>query len=307
MPILPIGELVQMLGYSMQWSGKKCKLVGRTGDTTELKVRQNCPVLTESQALNLISKLEDVKLRNLEKTVAETNGRVQAAALRLDEGWFHKMVRYMKSGRAKAGVQSIKESYHFQEIPEDSLSGVAVDFHEGTMWELLKKLGCWNRARRKALLEAKEVVIHLFSGQHEKKALWWLKKDGYFVLSVDIQNGLDSQAPDLCDQDGNRMVLMIWSRRRSDWSTRIPGTFAALCFVFLHSAATAGRVLKEQEMREVAFFFEQPADPDEYLDENLNFMVECRPFGQLRCGFGTVRRLSYGWLALINFRWGIPP
>ena len=86
MPILPMGELVQTLGYSMQWSGKRCKLVGRAGDVMELNVRQNCPVLAEAQALNLISKLEDVKLRNLEKNVVETKGRVQAAAMKLDEG-----------------------------------------------------------------------------------------------------------------------------------------------------------------------------------------------------------------------------
>ena len=39
-------------------------------------------------------------------------------------------------------------------------------------------------------------------------------------------------------------------------------------FVFLHAASTAGRVIVGEEMREVAFFLEQPADPDEYLDEN---------------------------------------
>ena len=141
MPILPMGELVQTLGYSMQWSGKRCKLVGRAGDVIELNVRQNCPVLTEGQALNLISKLEDLKLRNLEKTVVETKGRVQAAALKLDEGWFQKMLRYVASGKAEDGVQAIKESHHFQEIPDESLRGVAMDFHDVTMWELLKKLG----------------------------------------------------------------------------------------------------------------------------------------------------------------------
>ena len=40
-------------------------------------------------------------------------------------------------------------------------------------------------------------------------------------------------------------------------------------FVFLHSAATAGRVLNEEvKVKEVAFFVEQPADPDEYLDKD---------------------------------------
>ena len=38
-------------------------------------------------------------------------------------------------------------------------------------------------------------------------------------------------------------------------------------FIFLHSAATAGKVLNEAvEEKEVAFFVEQPADPNEYLE-----------------------------------------
>ena len=39
-------------------------------------------------------------------------------------------------------------------------------------------------------------------------------------------------------------------------------------FVFLHGASTAGRVLTKEEIREVGFFLEQPADPDEYLDDD---------------------------------------
>ena len=258
--------------------------------------------MTEAQALNLISKLEDVKLNNLERNVVETKGRVQAAALKLDEGWFQKMLRYVASGKVEDGVQAIKESYHFQGIPEDSLRGVAIDVHDVTMWELLKKLGCWNRSRRKSLMDAKAVVVHLFSGLHEKKALQRLEKDGYFVLSVDIQNGLDIRNDLLwallfklaasgrvtaviggppCRTfsilrhrpPGPRPLRSRWQpyglddlepeeRRLVDQDT---GYFCRL--VFLHAASTAGRVLNKEEMREVGFFLEQPADPDEYLDE----------------------------------------
>ena len=62
MPIIPMGELVQTLGYQLEWKGKKCKLVSRDGETIHLNVRQSCPVLTEAQALHLISRLEDVKV-----------------------------------------------------------------------------------------------------------------------------------------------------------------------------------------------------------------------------------------------------
>ena len=197
------------------------------------------------------------------------------------------MLRYVTSGKAEDGVQAIKESYHFQEIPEESLRGVAIDFREVTMWELLKKRGCWNRSRRKALTEAKAVVIHLFSGLHEKRALQRLEKDGYFVLSVDIQNGLDirngllwalllklAASGRVAAVTCRTFSFLRWQphglddlepeeRRLVDQDT---GYFCRL--VFLHAASTAGRVLKEEEVREVGFFLEQPADPDEYLNES---------------------------------------
>ena len=76
-----------------------------------------------------------------------------------------------------------------------------------------------------------------------------------------------------------------------------------LCrFVFLHAASTAGRVLKEEEMREAAFFLEQPADPDEYLDESheLHGRVPTfwatldGSFDQLPLGHPTIKPTSGG-------------
>ena len=148
-------------------------------------------------------------------------------------------------------------------------------------------------------MEARAVVIHLFSGSREKKALQRLEKDGYFVLSVDIQNGLDIRNELLWAllklAASGRVTAVIggppcrtfsilrhrppgpgplrsrWQpyglddlepeeRRLVDQDT---GYFCRL--VFLHAASTAGRVLRKEEMRGVGFSLE--ADPDEYLDE----------------------------------------
>ena len=304
MPIIPMGELAQTLGYTMEWAGRKCKLVGRDGETIQLKVRQNCPVLTESQALSLISRLEDVKLKGLEEKTKETKNRVRAAALRLEEDWFQKMMRFMKSGKAEDGKTSIAESSHFKGIPVESLDGIATDFHEFTEWELLKKLGCWNRSRRKALMKSKSIIVHLFSGKQEKEALRHLEKEGkgHFVMSVDLLAGMDVRnetvwALLLKLASSGRVAAVIGGppcRTFSILRFRPPGprpvrsreqpyglddldgeerrlvdqdTGHFCRFIFLHSAATAGRVLNEEvESKEVAFFVEQPADPDKYLN-----------------------------------------
>ena len=295
MPIIPMGELVQTLGYQMKWKGKKCKLVGRDGETIHLNVRQSCSVLTETQALHLISRLEDVKLKNLQERMKK-----------LEENWFQETLRYVKSGDVEDGKVAIAEAAHFEGVPVESLNGLAMDSKESTEWELLKKLGCWNRSRRKALVKSKSIIIHLFAGRREKESLQRLEKGGkgHFVMSIDLLTGMDVRNEALWAlllklAASGRVSAIIGGppcRTFSILRFRQPGprplrsrelphgledlepeerrlvyqdTGYFCRFVFLHSVATAGRVLNEEaEVKEVAFFIEQPANPDEYLEES---------------------------------------
>ena len=87
------------------------------------------------------------------------------------------------------GKIAIAEAAHFDGVPMESLEDIAADFQELTEWELLKKLGCWNRSRRKAVMKSKAIIIHLFSGRQEKES----EKDrkGHFVMSIDNLTGMD--------------------------------------------------------------------------------------------------------------------
>ena len=50
---------------------------------------------------------------------------MRAAALKLDENWFQKTMRYVKSGKAEDGKVAIAEAAHFEGVPAESLSGLA--------------------------------------------------------------------------------------------------------------------------------------------------------------------------------------
>ena len=43
MPIIPMGELVQTLGYKMEWVGRKCKLVSREGGDHSVECPSELP------------------------------------------------------------------------------------------------------------------------------------------------------------------------------------------------------------------------------------------------------------------------
>ena len=142
-------------------SGKRCKLVDRAGDTIELNVRQNCPLLTEAQALNLVSKLEDMRLRNLEKTTAEKEPNT-SGSLTLEEGWFRKMLKYMESGKAEDGQRAIARHCRGLPLPGHPSSG-GRPWWPGDGLQRRNDVGpaqeAWMLEQiRKALLEAKAVV-----------------------------------------------------------------------------------------------------------------------------------------------------
>ena len=82
-PIIPLGALVSVLGYRMEWHGLRCRLIGRGEEVINLRVRDGCPEMTEHQALELYSKIEDKKLACLEKATADTKTKIRETVLAL--------------------------------------------------------------------------------------------------------------------------------------------------------------------------------------------------------------------------------
>ena len=48
-PIVPLGSLVAVLGYKMEWHGTRCRLTSKEGEVLNLRVRDGCPEITEQQ------------------------------------------------------------------------------------------------------------------------------------------------------------------------------------------------------------------------------------------------------------------
>ena len=49
-PIVPMGAIIEQLGYSLSWSAGCCKLYAPDGKVIRLRVRNGCPEVMESQA-----------------------------------------------------------------------------------------------------------------------------------------------------------------------------------------------------------------------------------------------------------------
>ena len=300
--IVPMGALVATLGYKMEWNQSRCKLIGRNGEKIKLKVRGGCPDRSEAQALNLIARLEEDKLKSLNDTVIKSRGRIREAALRLKETWFDRLRRYATTGRTADAAQAIVEAPHHVNIPMQCFEGMAVETGDETLWTSLKELGFWKRRRRKQILQSDRIVLHLFSGKGEKPQFRRLEGNGRILFPIHLENGQDVCHPALW-----KVLVKICAKGNVDaviggppcrtfsiLRHRPPGppplrsrthpyglpqleaanrdyvnqdTAYFVRHLYLHSLATAGRVERgDVRTKEVAMALEQPADPDEYLN-----------------------------------------
>ena len=192
-PIVPMGAVIEQLGYSLVWSAGSCKLYPPNGKALRLRVKNGCPEVVESQALTLISRLEEHKLQQVEELRRRTEqgkDRIRQAKLAMDKTWWDHLVDYVSSPNTGSGQMAVSTAPFFQEVPDKALQGIlppqGVDAEP--FWDAIKKaLPHLNRRRRKALHQSKNWVVHLFAGAKPHKPLMKLESDDTVVLELDIQ------------------------------------------------------------------------------------------------------------------------
>ena len=306
--ILPVGDLIQTLGYKLDWNRKSCRLIAPDGESMKLSMRDGCPQLPEYQALSLISRLEERKLEQLRNVTLETEDAIRAAVLRMERSWFDSLLEFCK-GDLSAGYMAVDKSPFLKDVPEEAKSGLVTESDLSNGWQVLKRMTCWNRAFRRRLLRSNSWIIHFFSGKGSNPAFKPLDAGDNVLLEIDLLNSsqmnVDSQ--DLWD-------VIVWGCTHGKVSSILGGppcrTFSRLrhrppgpvpvrsrehpfgwsdqsdsgrqemikdtrlfCrMIWAHALAVAGRVASSNKQgmvsSEVAFLLEQPADPQDYMDPN---------------------------------------
>ncbi|CAE7334262.1 RE1 [Symbiodinium sp. KB8] len=207
-PIVPLGSLVEMLGYRLEWAGSRCRLYGKDGEVITLRVRNGCPEITEQQALSLISKIEDRKLEKLKSLTEVTKERVREAALSLQKTWFDHLLSYCESALSSEAFLAINEAPFFEGVPQQALRGLVEAAPCTNGWDALKGLVHLNRRTRKRLWESSQWVVHLYAGKRPNEEILFLERQGFVVLELDIQRGKS--------QDVNNPL--VW--RALEWAAR---------------------------------------------------------------------------------------
>ncbi|CAE7408325.1 hypothetical protein AK812_SmicGene44191 [Symbiodinium microadriaticum] len=133
--IVPLGRVIDKLGYSMRWNSSECYLERGPNERIPLSVVRGCPEVSESTAHQLIKELEQQEVPRLREATMES-----VKILRdVEVSWWSCMVDYVVNGDVQAGKEGLR-------YPNDG------------GWQSMKDAGM-NRRTRKRLMQASTWIV----------------------------------------------------------------------------------------------------------------------------------------------------
>ena len=184
--IVPMGQLIKTLGYTMVWTPHECYLCNDEGDRIQLQLSGGCPQMKELEALALIARLEDRKLDMLNNQVMATEDRVSMAAMAMEVHWTHYLYDYVMTGSFESGLRAVRDAPFFEDIPGECLSNLIPSAGLWSGWDILKQIGWLTRPQRRRVLTSKRWVVHLFAGKEGHWEFMKLDQGDTTVLELDL-------------------------------------------------------------------------------------------------------------------------
>ena len=184
--IVPMGKLIETLGYTMIWSPEECVLQSPEGTKMKLQVHGGCPQMCELEALSLIARLEDRKLENLANETITTSDKLAVAAMAMEHHWNHYLYEYVATGAFESGLRAVRDAPFFEDLPGDCLAGLVPPQGLEFGWDIMKLNGFFNRAQRRKLISSKRWVVHLFAGKEGHWEVFKLDKGDTSVIELDV-------------------------------------------------------------------------------------------------------------------------
>ena len=272
--IVPMGGLIETLGYTLVWSPDECMLQSPEGAQIKLQVQGGCPQMCELEALSLIARLEDRKLENLNNETITTSDKLAVAAMAMERHWNHYLYDYVATGAFESGLRAVRDAPFFEDLPGDCLAGLVPPQGLEYGWDIMKLNGFFNRAQRRKLLSSKRWVVHLFTGREGHWEIFKLDKGDTSVIELDLAR---CAGHDILRGETWRMLL--WGAKQGKVDVILggpPGRSQQLCrggerdsksltmvarMMWLFAVAQVGRELHGvgiNKDRDVGFILEYP-------------------------------------------------
>ena len=289
--IVPMGQLINTLGYTMVWSPDGCVLTSPDGHALRLHVEAGCPQLCEMEALSLIARLEDRKLEQLSNAVITTEDKIEVAAMAMERSWHAYLYDYVANGAFESGLRAIRDAPMFDDLPGECLTNLIPAAGLWSGWDIMKNIGFLTRAQRRRFLTSKRWVVHLFAGTEGHWEIMKLDQGDTVVLELDKDR---CAGQDLMRNEVWRMLL--WGAKEGKIDVIMggpPGRYQQYAkggqrdpkyltliarMMWLYAVAQVGREINggsREKNRDVGFVLEYPeGTPQSVRDERLQAINE---------------------------------
>ncbi|OLQ04673.1 Copia protein [Symbiodinium microadriaticum] len=207
-PIVPLGAVIQELGYTLNWSPKALKLTHPSKKSIKVKIRNHCPEVAACDALGLIRDLECAQVNALNERVASLKARLEVIKKEEKRDWLELLREFSTTGTKTLLLKAILTSPITRDLPAEVQTKLVQDFDLDGGESYLKALPL-SRRKRKALAASRSWVVHLFSGvdNYKNDPFEAIPTAGKVVLEIDKDA---SRLWDLNRRDGVYQLL-LWA------------------------------------------------------------------------------------------------
>ena len=186
--IVPLGAIIQDLGYTLSWGPKHLKLSHPEKGPIKVRINNNCPEVAACDALALIRDLELTKVETLNAHVSTLKARLEVLKLEEKRDWPELMKEYMKDGRRGTLLKALLKCPFTKGLPTDVHSMLLEDFNLDDGMKYLKDLPIARRTR-KSLMNSRSWVVSLYGGDSASVDPFKLvPAAGKILLEIDVKN-----------------------------------------------------------------------------------------------------------------------
>ena len=191
--ILPLGSLVQSLGCTLKWNRRHgLRMYHPVHGLLSTRLVGNCPMLRETEALQLIGDLEQLELEKLQqRTVHGAINTLQSElAGSAAQTWEDYLEQFLSTGEIMALRRMLRDDTGplFEDSGAARMAVVGasnIDLSDEAGSHILKALPLGRKTRRRLLRT--RWAVHLFSGDGQAPELSVVENDNVTVLNVDIR------------------------------------------------------------------------------------------------------------------------
>ncbi|OLP97454.1 Copia protein [Symbiodinium microadriaticum] len=187
-PIVPLGAIIEDLGYTLHWTPTKLRLTHPEKGMIRVRVNNHCPEVAACDALAMIHELEMKQVNSLNHNLEALKARLDVMKLQDTRDWVELLREYGVIGSRGSLLKVLLKCPFTKDLPQDvhNLMLESFDVDQGETY--LKALPI-SRRTRKALMNSKRWVVSLFNGvdYSGEDPLKLVAKEGKMLVEVDAK------------------------------------------------------------------------------------------------------------------------